>query len=225
MGASASWASGRVVDLTGCTLLSPGFIDAHVHLTGTGSMLGADDISAFAQNGVTTVWYMECANGGSVEDFIAAVATYSPAYPRVISTGKFISQVGTYGSVHPQNGHIGVIDPSEVAGVIRREAEVGCRGIKTSMDRGPERDLPPVPRRRFKAICREAKAFGLWTAAHVTESVYVAMAVDCGLDILAHVALDPLPDELIATIVERNVSVIPTLSLRKGVYRVRRPSD
>lgn len=64
----------------------------------------------------------------------------------------------------------------------------------------------------LKDICKAAHDNGRKVAAHAVSVKAVKMSVDCGVDILIHVPMkEEFPENLVKTIVEKGIVVIPTL--------------
>ena len=76
------------------------------------------------------------------------------------------------------------------------------------------RKLAPVTPMRDLAHER-----GTPVSVHVTISQDLARALDAGMDDIAHMVTDKVPDELIARMVESDTYWVPTIELWQGVSR------
>jgi imidazolonepropionase-like amidohydrolase len=67
------------------------------------------------------------------------------------------------------------------------------------------------------AIVETAHARGAWVSAHVSVTQDLEKALDAGVDDIAHMVTDELPDELAVRVVESGTYWVPTIELWKGV--------
>ena len=78
---------------------------------------------------------------------------------------------------------------------------------------------PKLSREFCAAVLDQARKHGKLTMAHVVELADARMIVDEGVNILAHNVRDQeLPDDFIATLKQRNVSVISTLAREEALF-------
>ncbi len=86
--------------------------------------------------------------------------------------------------------------------------------LKISIDHGLSAgtEIPVLAPDTVRALVAAAHDAGLRTIAHVASAADTAMAVDAGVDGLAHVFADVMAPELVARIAARDVFVVPTLT-------------
>ncbi len=73
------------------------------------------------------------------------------------------------------------------------------------------------------AVMDQAKKHNKIRMAHIVELADARRMVDQGVNILVHNVRDQdIPDDFVATLKEKNVSVISTLGARRGAVRLRR---
>ncbi len=224
----------------------PGLVDAHVHFFQSGGVYTRPDafdlrairsyeaeqaeirrrlpdaLARYLRCGITTVYDM----GGPDWNFeLRATANRSERAPRVWLSGPLITagpvtnregrpvvnflSTGPDPSVRPANTE------AEARAEVRRQAALGTDFIKVWVWRGA---ATPVGR----AIIDEAHGKGLKVAVHATELAGARSAVEAGIDILVHSIEDQeLPDDLLALMKRRGVTLIPTLAVYRGYVQMR----
>lgn len=234
-----------LLDATGKWII-PGLVDAHVHFFQSGGLYTRPDafdlravrsyeteqaevrrrlpdaLARYLRCGITTVYDM----GGPDWNFeLRAAAARSDRAPRVWLSGPLITAgpvtnregkpvvhfltTGPDPSVRPANTE------AEARAEVRRQAGLGTDFIKIWVWRGA---ATPVGR----AIIDEAHGRGLKVAVHATELAGARSAVEAGIDILVHSVEDQeLPDDLLALMKRRGVTLIPTLSVYRGYAQMR----
>ena len=188
------------VDCNGLWLLA-GFVDAHVHLQFSRS---ADVLAG----GVTTVRDL----GSPPEVALAQVGT-DPL--RVVAAGRILTAVGGYPSqswgADGTSRQVRGADDAEAA--VREQARGGATVIKVALEpnAGPVFDAATL-----QAIVAAAQRRGLRVTAHVGAAEALRLALDAGVDELAHLPLhDVTPGEMEAVAAAR-VVVVPTLQVHGG---------
>ena len=219
-----------VVDATG-TVAAAGFWNCHVHLVSSGLLhpegLSDNALSAllqamFTRWGFTTVFDLASttASAKAIRRRIGSGAVIGPA---VLTVGEpFYPPAGTpiyarpiYSAAHLPSAEI-TSRPEAVARV-GAQAAAGVNGIKLFVGAivGGKQDVLHMSAGTIRAITGRAHRLGLQTFAHPTDAEGVDLAVDNGVDILAHT--DPLAGPwsaaLVARLRARNVALIPTLML------------
>lgn len=213
----------EVIDLTGCSVL-PGFINAHVH-SGFKEVKGKpliefqkDYLRACVKEGVTSIrdegMFLDC----SIDEVIhkKKLLEAKNSYPSIIVTGKFFSAPGGYGGVNP----IQVSTKEEVVRNVEEVVKKGVDVIKTVLEDGLDpstRDLPKLSFDLLKLICIQAHKRGIKVSAHVTQSHNLKILIEAGIDDAAHIIYDELTDELIESLVQNDVSIVPTLTVHKMI--------
>ncbi len=195
----------------GDVLLVPGFIDAHVHI-------GFFDPRDIATNGVTAVrdlgWPAE-------EIFALAQQSRDPGFagPLIVAAGPMLTAPGGYPTraqwAPPGTGRV-VATVSEAVAAVDGLVARGAAVIKIALNPpvGPVLDGEIV-----RAIVEASHARGFRVTAHIYGLEQLEVALDAGVDELAHMLMSPesIPNELIDRMVARGVTVVPTLSIRTGV--------
>lgn len=212
----------RVVDARGGTIL-PGLIDAHVHITrrvvGVGAMgISEDGLRPWLESGITTLRDVGTPPivFPSVAQFVAGLTKNSKA-PRVVWAGPIVTTVGGYPIPVPQYALVAreVATVDEARKAVVTLADGGAGVIKLGLERGYCRDegWPLMPLDQVRAITDAAHRRGLLVTAHVTSVDEVRLALDGGVDNLAHAPLEPLSDELIQEMVGRGMGIATTASV------------
>lgn len=226
-----------IMDATGKFII-PGLADMHTHF-GAGGLLRSDSITTgralrqFLFYGVTTVLNLG-ATEGSLEDILALRKRerggHLPA-PTIYATGGLLTIPGS----HPiatimeapegadpaaydwsQRGVWVVRSPDEVRTVVARLAAAGMDGIKVVIESGPDGfgDHPQMPPELVEAAVQEAHRRGLPVFAHATSPDELEVAVRSGVHAVVHlVGPAPVSEDLLATMREREIFYVPTLSL------------
>jgi imidazolonepropionase-like amidohydrolase len=210
-------ADAQVIDVQGATLL-PGFFNAHVH-----ESFDAYRLREWAQAGVTTVRDLSPLSAGrSALQFDYAfkdnVQQY-PAYARIVASTPIMSPPDGYGGLLPVSG------PQDASEKTNALLDGGADLIKIAFEdqvRGPQ---PLLPVSDAQAIVAVAHDRGVPVSAHISLAKHLQMALESGVDDVAHMITDKLPDELIAQMVKQNVYWVPTLELWSGVGRMANMPD
>ena len=220
----------KIIDAHGGVLVS-GFWNCHVHLVSDGLLdpagLSDEDLSnrlrqMFVRWGFTTVFDLASTmnSAGIIRD---RIQTARVTGPRILTVGEpFYPPEGTpvYAKPIYQANHLPSAEITDAEAAVRRvDAEVGAGadGIKlfTGSIQGDGEPQVYMSAGDVRAITAEAHRLRRQTFAHPTDAKGVELAVDNGVDILAHV--DPLggpwSPELIAKLKARRIGLIPTLML------------
>jgi imidazolonepropionase-like amidohydrolase len=217
-------------------VLSPGFIDLHVHLTGHvpynqidahGTVVGAvaNDVARhFLDSGFTTVRDA----GGTHPDLAKAIEFGTIYGPRVFPSGAVLSQTGGHGdwrhtsvpnpTLRGSNPYIHSDQAVIVDGVdqhlaaARENLRFGATQIKimggggVMSDYDPIHSLQPSPA-EIRAAVQAAGDFGTYVLAHAYTSEAVRRLVDNGVRCIEH---GLLIDDATAKFVKKNDVVIST---------------
>jgi imidazolonepropionase-like amidohydrolase len=211
-------AADEVVDGTGRTLL-PGLIDAHTH-TGDG------DLALTLRFGVTTELDMfslpnnlarQRALAGTRDDVADLRSSGVLATPPGGHPGQLMSEeaLAFYGDTAASFTPVASVGEAE-AFVEARVAE-GADYLKVVVDDGTHSglSLPVLAPEVVKALTEAAHAKGLKAIAHVWTAEDARIALDAGVDGLAHVYTDlgegPAAEALAARIARQGVFVVSTL--------------
>ncbi|MEV0202232.1 amidohydrolase family protein [Nonomuraea sp. NPDC050691] len=216
-----------VIDGSGRTLL-PGLIDAHTH-TFDGSLAQA---LAF---GVTTELDMFCLPGNLARQRRAAaerddvadlrscgvLATAPGGHPSQIMAAEGAGLAGFGDAIGPFPTLSG---PDEAKAFVEARLAEGADYLKIVIDEGHAAglELPTLSPETVAALVEGAHAAGLLAIAHVATAAHTAVALDAGVDGLAHVHCDLPPDDprgekTAARIAAHDVFVATTLTYIEAV--------
>jgi imidazolonepropionase-like amidohydrolase len=210
-------AEARVVDVGGATIL-PGFINAHVH-----AAYDEDALEAWAKGGVTTVRDMGAYRPYSPElfDFRDEVNAKLKC-ARMIAVGSFVNVDGGYPIVYWGGNAVTIDSPEDARQTVHRLIDDGADVIKTAIESGVsfgQSGWPLLSPEEAAAIVEAAHERSTPVSVHVTISRDLERALDAGMDDIAHMVTDKVPDELIARMVAGDTYWVPTLELWQGVSR------
>lgn len=214
----------KVIDARGGTIM-PGLIDAHVHLTATliGSMGGNASTNGrlrpWAREGVTTVLDV-----GSVPGSLPALKRRIEGdgvdAPRVAWAGPILTTAGGYPKPVFPSSLVGqeVNSVSEGRMWVSRLSQEGATVVKLGLERGFGGDdsWPLMPLDHVTAIAEEAHRHGMLVTAHATSPDEVQLALDGGVDNLAHTPTEPLPDSLLELMASKKTAITSTLAIFPG---------
>jgi imidazolonepropionase-like amidohydrolase len=173
----------------------------------------ADVLRAWAQEGVTTVRDL----GASLRrDQFARrdrLMQYN-RHARLITVGPMITTVGGYGTLK-------VTSLEHARGEVLALARAGADLIKIGIeDRLKFRRHKLISLEEIRAITEAAHACNVRVSAHITRARHLSLAIEGGVDDVAHMIVDDLPDHLIQKMIERNMFWVPTLELWSDVSRM-----
>ena len=235
----------RVINLEQGTLL-PGFIDAHVHLSGEQSrrteierytLNEADraiDAVVFANRtllaGFTTVRDLGDGSGAVIALAKAVNAGKVPG-PRIIAAGKAIGSTG--GHADPTNAwsrdlepvgdlEDSIVDsPDAARKAVRQRYKEGAGTIKIMASGGvlsiETHGLnPQMTEEEIRAVVETARDYGFKVAAHAHGAESIKRAVRAGVDSIEHGTF--MDDECIKLMKEHGTFYVPTMSAGRWVY-------
>ncbi|MDX8050853.1 amidohydrolase family protein [Lentzea sp. BCCO 10_0798] len=221
-------AGSDVVDGTGATLL-PGLIDAHVHT-------GPESLALALRFGVTTELEMQGLNtrdrraGISENDAVADVrsAGFGLTPPGGHPSELFPPGFTPGGRGGPREAgeppfHPDATSPEGAAASIPRLLAHGSDYVKFMIDDGSVEGhpgLPMIDQATLNAGAAEARRYGALTVAHTLTIDAVRMAVEAGIDGLAHVFVEPHNDEIIAMIKDAGMFVVPCAVLNASLMGI-----
>ncbi|NKX86255.1 amidohydrolase family protein [Nocardia coubleae] len=202
------------VDGTGRTVL-PGLIDCHTHIFD-------GDLARALTFGVTTELDMFClpevlpaqralaATRDDVADFLSAgtLATAPGGHPSQLLAAPGVAELG----LAPFDTISG---PEEAADFVGARLAEGADYLKIVVDDGAVHgaELPVLSTATATALTEEAHRAGLRVIAHAITEGEVRIALDAGVDGLAHVWTDISPHtaDLVERVATENVFVVSTL--------------
>ncbi len=192
------------VSLGGAYLL-PGFINAHVHST-----YNAANLKVWLAAGVTSVrdeGYLDVPDLVGMRDTLNA----DPLNARVVSASPMITRIGGYGTAF-------VRDRDSARSAVRRFVKSGVDLIKIAVEDDLQgRQWAMLGEEEIRAIVEAAHAAGKRVSAHVSHRRNLSLAVNAGVDDIAHMVVEPISAEEAAAIARKGILWVPTLELWKGV--------
>lgn len=219
------------VDLGGRTLL-PGFINAHCHITMSGSIalkwgyfrdfgiqIETNCLEA-VRHGVTTVRDMS-GLPARIEELKERIGQGKLIGPRIISSGRSIRKTGGYPQMHGVMARMAkkvfqsIDGAQEAAEAVGIAVDNGAGFIKLFHQRRSlymDRSIHDAPTlAEIEAAQNEAARRGLVAAMHITELEGFRKALDAGLPSFEHIPRDGmLEDEDIRRFVDGGHTLIPT---------------
>jgi imidazolonepropionase-like amidohydrolase len=198
-----------IIDLEGTTLL-PGFINAHVHFG-----FREENLQAWAYGGVTTVRDEGIISSEPLDDLMAFrdTAVQDPMNARLVSAGYIISVPNGYGDLF-------VDSPEAARQKVFGELDAGVDMIKLSMEDGyaGQSGLPKLTEDELAAIVSAAHERGRLVSGHITQAEYLEILVEAGVDDIAHIAYDVVPDEVWQEMVAKDIYVTPTFTVFRNYH-------
>jgi imidazolonepropionase-like amidohydrolase len=214
----------RIIDCTGLTLVA-GFWNSHVHFTESkwqnagslsGEQLNQQLRDTFTRYGFTSVFDLGSAidNTKLIRDRIESGGISGP---RVFTTGTgIVPEGGTPFYVKPLK-FPEALSPRQATALVREKLKGGPDAIKIFTGPTPVQGGPPLIMRLelVRAITSEAHRHGKLVFTHPENDAGVNVAVDGGVDILAHTARSGTnwDEARVAKMKRAGVTLIPTLSL------------
>ena len=194
------------VDLSGKTIL-PGIVNAHGHLNvDENTRLPVREhtierLRAYADYGVTTVMNL----GATVEDEMIGLQVREDQRQGRLGGARFYT-----------SGRNAVAKtPEEARAFVARLADLKVDFIKTRLNGRPS----DMDSETLGAVIDEAHKRGLRTAIHIFYLQDAMVAVQNGIDVVAHSVRDQDVDQaLIAEMKRRNVAYVPTLTRDLSVF-------
>src|SRR5262249_30252800 len=194
------------VDLTG-KFVVPGIINAHGHV---GPPARDPQLRQYALYGVTTTTSMYF-DQDDIAEFKARQRGGDLRGARILTVKyRFMSPPFIPGS--------GVKTPEEARAKVDEIVEKGADFVKVWIDAQGGRH-PKLSPEFTAAVMEQARKHGKITMAHIVELADARRIVDQGVNILVHNVRDQeIPDDFIAVLKARNVSVISTLAREEAMF-------
>jgi imidazolonepropionase-like amidohydrolase len=211
-----------VVDAQG-GIIMPGMIDTHVHVArgvfaGGGGMIDPGGLMPWLAAGMTTLRDVGTPPGAFPTVKQAADGeTAAHRAPRVVWAGPLVTAVGGYPFTVPRYAAVGedVAGADEARQLVTTLADGGARIIKLGLERGYYADLgwPLLSLDAVRAITETAHARGMRVTAHVTSIDEVRLAIDGGVDDLAHAPLEPIPEAIMQEMLAKGMGMATTATV------------
>lgn len=225
------------IDLDG-KFVTPGLIDAHIHLTNDSKMLGKEGPSkpnegeeprprelvyfalanaarAFLRAGITSIREVGCYDDNAIV-LREAIRLGMTEGPRVLACGRIISATAP-GARLFNTMYEEADGPWEMRGAVRKQLRRGADYIKVMAGgaRSVLREDPEpaqLTKKEIDAVVDESHRLGLRVASHAEGIGAVRLAVEAGVDTIEHgLALHRAP-ELLDQMARRGIVLVPTLS-------------
>lgn len=194
----------EVVDVGGAAIL-PGVINAHVH-----DAFDESRLRIWAWNGVTTVRDEGIRAGRSLEAQLAIrdSARTKPECARLVSAGFMMTVPGGYGALE-------VTSAADARQKVLEQLDRGVDLIKLAQEDGYAgvHGLPRLSGEEMAAIITAAHERKTLVSAHITESEYWAIVAAAGVDDVAHVSYDPVPENVLDMMVAKKIVLVPTFTI------------
>jgi imidazolonepropionase-like amidohydrolase len=217
-----------VIDCTGMSVTA-GLWNSHIHILPvkllhahekTGPQLTAALQEMLTRWGFTTVFDVASilANTNEIRSRIAAGDILGP---RILTTGEpFFPPHGipSYVSGYLEQNQISIPDDATPALAVERvqqEVRAGANGIKIFAGSVEGNSVLLMPLERAQAIVNEAHRLNRPVFAHPTNLAGIDIALDSGVDVLAHATSDDAPwgPALLKRMRASHMALIPTLTL------------
>lgn len=214
-----------VIDAGGGTIM-PGLIDTHVHVArgifaGEPGTIEPGALMPWLTAGMTTLRDIATPPGAFPEVKQAADAqTAAGQAPRVVWAGPLVTAVGGYPFPVARYASVGedVGSADEARQLVTRLADGGARVIKLGLEQGYYGDdgWPLLSLEIVQAITETAHSRGMRVTAHVTSMDEVRLALDGGVDDLAHAPLEPIPEEILQEMLRKGTGMATTATVWGG---------
>jgi imidazolonepropionase-like amidohydrolase len=190
----------RILELPQATIL-PGFINTHVH-----NAYNAHNLRIWAQAGVTTVRDLGHRLG---RDYFAIRdrLRVDPRNARLIAAGPLVTVPDGYPIAGNNFPSLTVTSPEDARTKIEQLIDDGADVIKITLTSGL---APSLSAEEAAAIVDIAHKRGIPVTAHATTAKDLRRGLEAGVDDIAHIAVDRVPNSVIRHMVEMDISWVPT---------------
>jgi imidazolonepropionase-like amidohydrolase len=212
----------KVIDAQGGTIM-PGLIDSHVHVArgifaGEPGTIEPGGLMPWLSAGMTTLRDVGTPPGAFPQvKQMADGETAAHNAPRIVWAGPLVTAVGGYPFPVPRYASVGeaVASADEARQLVSSLADNGAGVIKLGLEQGYYGNLgwPLLPVDIMRAITETVHARGLRVTAHVTSLDEVRLALDGGVDDLAHAPLEAIPDEMMQEMLSRGTGLATTATV------------
>lgn len=226
-------AGAAVIPLPGVVV--PGLIDAHVHLTLSGSLDPTADLEhesdafllaraagylrRYLAAGITAVRDLG-SRGGSAIGLAQAVERGLLEGPRIVAAGPVITPTGGHGWKFGLEAD----GPEGVRRAARGVFKQGARAVKFMatggvMTPGVQAGAEMFDKKEMRAGVREALKRGAVSAAHAQGLAGIKNALRAGIHTIEHGAFDAWDEEAFKLMKRQNTVLVPTLAAPDGILQ------
>lgn len=189
-----------VIQLEGATIL-PGFIDTHVHNTANPMYL-----DRWAQAGVLTLRDLGAPLGLPYFRWRDRQAD-DPDTARYLSAGPLVTVPEGYPIVPNGFTSLAVTSVEDARQQIAQLIADGADVIKITIVNG----MPSLSDEEAAAIVETAHGLGIPVSVHATDRAAIERALAAGVDDIAHISNDFVPDSVMQQMIANDVYWVPTL--------------
>ena len=199
----------EIIDVQGYYIL-PGFMNTHVH-----SGYNESNLKAWGKAGVTTVRDLgnlktSPAQGFSLRDTLLK----NNKNARLVAAGPLVTTVGGY-------GNFSVTSVTDAENKINQLIADGADLIKIAIEDNLQgRRWPMLSKEEINKIVQTSHNQNKLVSAHISRSSHLEIAIECGVDDVAHMIIDNLPDAQINEMIKKDIYWVPTLELWDGVCKI-----
>jgi len=191
-----------VIDVGDATIL-PGFINTHVHFSEAAGIR-----RLWLRGGVTTIRDVGARYAPGWTD-VLYVDESDPTEPRVLAAGPLVTVVGGYPNCTNFDA-LSVTSPSDAERQINELIDFGADVIKITVT---THRCECLSLELIRAITDAAHRRGVLVTAHVDTAEDAQLALDGGVDELAHTPATLMSDNLIRDLVKQGVAMVSTLAI------------
>ncbi len=198
----------------------PGFFNTHVH-----NAYNENNLKTWAGSGITTVRDLSTGLNSLDSALIMRDRTLKDPYlARIVSAGTGITVPEGYPVRQFHMDSVLAATPEEAGTKTEWLLNKGVDVIKIFLESGKiflyaNLKWPVLTKEEVINIIEAAHKRGTIVTAHVSDSSDLKLALECGVDDIAHMVTDELKDdELVNIMVLNNIYWVPTLELWKGVH-------
>jgi imidazolonepropionase-like amidohydrolase len=212
-------ADAQIIDVQGGAIL-PGFINAHVH-----NAYSYTNLVLWAIAGVTTVRDLgaPCSDSDDCQMYLKARDNLNaqPKNARLVAVGPLVTVPNGYPLAFQNFASLTITSPNDAQQKVGQLLDDGADGIKIVIESG----FPTLSFEETTAIVAIAHERHTWVSVHLTFSVDLEQAVKAGVDDVAHVVIDPLPEEWLQRMIADDIYLVPTLKAMEILNLPSRPHD